>query len=161
MKLLGFILVFSSFSFVGISLSRGSELSCHQLQTLIELIRFLRRNISHSRLPLWELLDGFEVRDKSMRVFFSLLRDKRNIDGTSVRFEKASAVLDDDVKDLCVKIGAELGKCTYDEELARLDRLESEAVELLSHKQASLEKNKRLFRSVFPLVGLVVSILLL
>lgn len=161
MKLLGFFLVFSSFSFVGISLSRGSEISCRQLQTLIELIRFLRRNISLSRLPLWQLLDGFEVRDKSMRIFFSILRDKRNIDFTSVRFEKASAVLDNEVKDICVKIGAELGKCTYDEELKRLDRLEAEAVELLSCKQALLEKNKRLYHAVFPLVGLVVSILLL
>lgn len=161
MKLIGFLLVVSSFTFTGITLSFGSETALKQLQTLVELIRYLRRHISHTRKPLWVLLDGFESTEKSMRSFFLLLRDKRNVDTTSARFEKAAALLDADAGRICAELGKELGRCPFDEELKRLDRLEAEALELLSQRSNSLKKTKRLYTTIFPLVGFVISILML
>lgn len=161
MKLFGFFLVFSSFSFVGFSLSKGSERTCRQLRALVELIRFLRRGIEFSRLPIWVLMDEFEFEDRCMRPFLEALRDKRTFESTQARFEKASAMLDGEAKEVSLSLGNELGKYSYVEELTRLDRLEAEALSLLSDRKATHEKNKRLYASVFPLVGLVVSILLI
>ena len=96
-----------------------------------------------------------------MRMFFNVLRDKRNVDTTRERFEKAAAVLDDDAGEICIRLGRELGRRPLEDELRQLDELETEAVLLLSKKTESLFKSKRIYNSVFPLVGLIVSILLL
>ena len=161
MKIIGLLLVVSSFTSAGLTMSFSSETSLKQLQILVELIRYLRRHISHTRKPLWVLLDGFESNEKSMRSFFLLLRDKRNVDTTAIRFEKAAALLDADVGRICIALGKELGRCPFDEELKRLDRLEAEALELLSQKTSSHKKTKRLYTTIFPLVGFVISILML
>lgn len=161
MKLFGVILVVSSFTFIGAALSRRNDIACRQLKVLIELIRYLRRHISYSRAPLWEMLDGFEVKEKSMISFFKLLCDKHTVDTTRERFERASEILEGAAREICIRLGRELGRCPLDEELKLLDRLENDALELLLVKTTSLEKSKRIYNSVFPLVGLVVSILLL
>ena len=161
MKIFGVILVFSSFTFFGAALSRGSDTSCRQLKELVELIRYIKRNISHSRAPLWAMLNGYEVREKSMHSFFKLLCDKHTIDSTRSRFERAARLLDSDAREICIRLGSELGRCTLEDELKKLEVLENEALALLLGKTSSLEKKKHIYNSVFPLVGLVVSILLL
>ena len=74
MKLFGLFLVVSSFTFTGVALANGSETSIKQLRVLVELIRHIRLGISHTRLPIWVILDGFETKERSMRSFFLLQR---------------------------------------------------------------------------------------
>ncbi|MBP3387305.1 MAG: hypothetical protein J6L23_02110 [Clostridia bacterium] len=161
MKLFGLFLVVSSFTFTGVALAIGSETSIKQLRVLVELIRHIRLGISHTRLPIWVILDGFETKERSMRSFFLLLCDKHNVDSTAARFERAASLLDSDAREICISLGKELGRCPFDEELKRLDRLEAEAMEMLSNRSATLKRTKRIYTTVFPLVGLVVSILML
>lgn len=96
-----------------------------------------------------------------MDEFFDTLTCKNCYISVEKRFERCAGLLDEELGRVCLELGSNIGKCSFDEEVARLTRLEAEVCKLLERRRASFEKTKGAYLSVFPMIGIIVSILLL
>ncbi len=161
MNWLGALLVVAASYFCGTALARDEGDRLKTLDSLILLLKYMRRRINAERIPLFEIFSGFDDEFLEDNGFLPILRSHRN--GMPILWSEAVSKLptDEETKRELTHFGQSLGGLPMEEQILRLDA----CVSFLSDSRKSLLSNlpakQKSIKTVCLLLGVMAAIILL
>ena len=161
MNWLGAFLVVIASYLCGITLSKDEYDKLNTVESLMDLIAYMKRRMSLERLPLLRIFFEYDGRSKKIDRFLTELRSY------NVRIDKAwkNAVLllsvDENTKKELIRFGESLGLLALDEQIKRLDSISSFLEAKRKELTDSLPARQKSIKAVCTLIGLMTAIILL
>lgn len=163
MKILGLILVFVSSASVGYIRSNSYKERDSELHSFIELLYFIKNEISSYLTPQWEIYEKFENSVLEKNGFLSLLRaysEKGRENPLFYALDGASLKLGKEEEEIIKAFARDFGTLSTADECDRCDRTIRKLEEIYKTKKEETLEKTRLCRSVGCMIGLGLVLLL-
>ncbi len=161
MNWLGAMLVVCASYVCGITLAKDEGNSLKTLDSLLNLLSYMRRRMSLERMPLFDIFSDFNDEYLEKIGFLKIIRSHRN--GLTALWSDAISTLsiDEETKREYLRFGESLGSLPFDEQIVRLDSLSVFITEKRNELRISLPDKQKSIKTVSLLLGLMTAIILL
>ena len=156
MKILGLILIFASSTAQGFIRASAHTDALKRLRGLIDLLYFIKREISSYLTPQGEIFEKFRNRDLEKCGFLEALRgaDSLNPLYQALGSRGDTLLIKREAFDTLLSFSKELGCFSPEEECARCDRAIAELEDILKIQKEETAEKTRLCRTVGAMVGM-------
>ena len=159
MKLVGLLLVFLGCTLGGYHFVKREGQRIHRMESLLDLVRELRRSISFLRLPLEEIYKRFFAESLKDTTFPDVLRKR----GLYVAYEENQDLFGFDgfTQSRLMSFAASLGKHPAEEEIRSCDEIEALLSDVIDRAKREYPTKQRLYAALGISLGIGAVILLI
>ena len=157
LRLCGSFLLLLASSIVSMMLSRVGKRRLLSLQEVINLLKYIRNNISSFKTPLDGIFNNYRS-DLFDSVGFS---DAMKSEGLCAAFSRSYLDIPSEVETHLIEFSCSLGTGYADDEIKRCDYYVSVIQEIAEKERTRVEKSRELYRFLPTLAALSVIIILL
>lgn len=154
------LLIICSYSF-GIFLAKREGERLKAIDSLISLMRYMRRRLQGERVPLFDVFVGFDDEYLEEIGFLTNLRSCRNGLNSIWKDSIKSIPLSDEIQRELDIFGTSMGNIPLDEQLKCVDICVAALGEEKKNIQSQLPKKQKSIKTVSLLLGALIAIILL
>ncbi len=161
MNWLGALLVVVASYLCGITLSRDERDKLKTVESLIDLISYMKRRMSFELVSLPRIFFEYDGLFPKTQPFMTELRSRT--DRLNIAWERAVSRLcvEEDTKKELARFGDSLGRLTLDEQIKRLDSLYAFLLDKKKSLADLLPARQKSIKAVCTLIGMMTAIILL
>lgn len=161
MSWLGAALVVVGAYFCGISLAMDESDKLKTIESLVDLVAYMKRRMSTELVPLSRIFAEYEGYPDNLDAFLAMLRGQKHSLFSVWQSAVDTLCIDEATKKELLRFGESLGRLSLDEQLKRLDSVYLFLLDKKRELADSLPARKKSIKAVCTLIGMITAIILL